>query len=186
MPPTKTIADYADRDALEAVREDLAVLVGATVANGFKVKRGSVCGEIAASGKLRRRSRTTATGAGFAVDSATGYVTDASVFVAGDVLKNAAGTVIGTIAANGVNTVANTVTLTGNAAVAVAAGAAVLGSDGSQTAKAISAEETDGVGDTGIGVYISGPLKEAKLLDLDATAKAELGGVSTVGGIFKF
>ncbi|HYX72431.1 MAG TPA: hypothetical protein VE732_06655, partial [Nitrososphaera sp.] len=183
MPPTRDIAAYPDRDALEAVREDLAIIIGATVAAGFKVKRGSVCGEIAASGKLRRRSRTTAAGTGFAVDSNVGEVTDASVFVAGDVLKNAAGSVIGTIAAGGVDPVANTVTLTGNAAVAVAAGAAVLGSDGSQTAKAIAGDESDGVGDNGIGIYIGGPLKEAKLLDLDATAKAELGGVSTVGGI---
>jgi hypothetical protein len=184
--PTKTIEEFGDRDALEATRPDLAVIVGATVAAGFKVKRGSTCGAITASGKLRRRSRTTAAGAGFAVDSAVGTVTDASVFVPGDVLKNAAGTTIGTIAANGVNVITNAVTLTGNAAVAVAAGAVVLGSDGSQTAKAIAGDESDGVGDTSIGVYIGGFLKETKLLDLDATAKAELGGVSTVGGIFKF
>jgi hypothetical protein len=182
--PTRTTETFAERDALEAVRVDLAILIGATIANGFKVKRGSVCGEISASGKLRRRSRTNAAGAGFAVDSAIGHVEDASVFVAADVLKNAAGTTIGTV--QSVDPVANTVTLTGNAGVAVAAGAAVLGSDGSQVAKAISSDESNGVGDTQVAVYIGGPLKEAKLLGLDATAKAELGGVSTIGGIFKF
>jgi hypothetical protein len=182
--PTRTTQTFAERDALEAVRVDLTILVGATVANGFKVKRGSVCGEIIASKKIRRRSRTNAAGAGFAVDSPVGHVEDASVFVAGDVLKNAAGTTVGTV--QSVDAVANTVTLTGNAGVAVASGAAVLGSDGSQVAKAISFEESDGVGDTQVSVCIGGPLKEAKLLGLDASAKAELGGVSTIGGIFKF
>ncbi len=186
MPRTTLIEEYPERDALEAVRADLAVLVPATVAANFKVKRGDVCGVITASSKLRRRSRTTANSTGFAVDSPVGHVTDASVFVAGDVLKNAAGATIGTIAAGGVDPVANTVTLTGNAAVAVAAGAAVLGSDGSQVASCISYNETDsGAVDTNVSVYVAGPLKEAKLRGLDATAKAELMGRS-FGGIFLF
>jgi hypothetical protein len=182
--PSRIVETYAERDALEAVRADLATLVAATVAAGFIVKRGSVCGVISASDKIRRRTRALATGGGFGTGSPSGTVDDASVFAAGDVLKNAAGTTIGTV--QSVNTGTNTVTLTGNAAVAGAAGAAVLGSDGSQVAQCISNEETDGVGDTGVAVYVGGMMKEAKLLRLDASAKTELGGVSTLGGIFKF
>lgn len=182
--PTRTIAEYGDREPLEATCPDLAVLIPATVKNGFKVKRGDVLGLITAADMLRRRSRTNAAGAGFAVDSAVGHVADASVFVVGDVLTNSAGANIGTVQA--IDTVANTVTLTGNAAVAVAAGAAVLGSDGSQVAQAISDDETDGSGDTPVAIYIGGLLKEAKLRGLDVSAKVELGGASKVGGIFKF
>ena len=184
--PTKTVETHAERDPLEAVRPDLAVIVPAVAADGHMVKRGDVVGAISASGKVRRRTRTTAAGTGFAVDSPTGRVEDASVFVANDVLKNAAGATVGTVQSVDTTTTPDTVTLTANAAVAVAAGAAVLGSDGSQVAQAISDDETDGAGDANVAVYISGPLKESKLRGLDATAKAELGGASTVGGIFKF
>lgn len=177
---------FPRRDALEAVRTELATRVPAVIALGFVVLRGDVLGVITASSKLRRRTRAVATGSGFATTSATGTVDDASVFAAGDVLKNAAGTTIGTVAANGVNTQTNTITLTGNAAVAVAAGAAVLGSDGSQVSAAISDDETDGTADVNASPIICGLLVEAKLRGLDATAKAELGGVSTIGGIFKF
>jgi hypothetical protein len=183
--PTSTVEEFQDREALEATRPDLAVIVAAVAAAGFIILRGAVCGVITATGKLRRRTRAVAAGAGFAVDSLTGQVADASVFKAGDVLKNAAGAVIGTIAAGGVNTSTNVITLTANAAVAVAAGAAVLGSDGSQVAATVSYDETDGTQDANIGVYITGLLKEAKLIGLDSTAKAELGGHS-VAGIFKF
>jgi hypothetical protein len=108
------------------------------------------------------------------------------VFVAGDILKNAAGAVIGTIAVGGVNTATNTITLTANAAVAVAAGAAVLGSDGSQKASAIADEAADGLAETQIPVFVCGLLVESRLRGLDDTAKAELGGASVAGGIFKF
>lgn len=186
MPPTTTIETYGDRVPLEAVRADLAVRVSGLVANGHKVKQGRVCGIITASGKMRSRTRTLAAGTGFATDSAVGRVDDASVFVAGDVLKNEAGTTIGTVLSVDTTTTPDTVTLTGNAAVAVAAGAAVLGSDGSQVAKTISDSETDGVGDTNTSQIIGGYLNESKLIGLDASAKSELGGISTVGGIFKF
>lgn len=186
MPPTKTVEEFPERDALESVRADLAVIVAAVIAAGHKVARGAVCGVITASKKLRRRTRTLAAGTGFAVDSAEGQVEDASLFVAGDVLKNAAGATIGTVQAVDTTTNPDTVTLTGNAEVAVAAGAAVLGSDGSQVAQAIAHDGSDGVGDTNTKVYIGGLLKESKLSGLDATAKSELGGVSTVGGTFKF
>jgi hypothetical protein len=186
MPPTELKQTFPERDALEALRVELATIVALVMAAGFLVKRGDVVGVITASGKGRRRPRALATGAGFAVDSAVGRVDDASVFVAGDVLKNAAGTTIGTVLSVDLTTTPDTVTLTGNAAVAVAAGAAVLGSDGSQVAQAIAHDEVDGVGDTNSKVYITGLLKESKLRGLDATAKTELGGVSTVGGVFKF
>ena len=184
--PTRLVQEFPDRDALEAVRADLAVRVPATVALGFIVLRGDVIGTISASGRMRRRTRAVAAGAGFATTAATGQVDDASVFTAGDVLKNAAGTTIGTVAVGGVNTQTNMITLTGNAAVAVAAGAAVLGSDGSQVAQAISEDETDGTAEAGIAAIISGLLVEAKLRGLDSTAKAELGGASVAGGTFKF
>jgi hypothetical protein len=184
--PTQLVRDFPDRDSLEALRVDLTVHISATVALGFIALRGDVLGAISATGKMRRRTRAVAAGAGFATTSTTGQVDDASVFAAGDVLKNAAGATIGTIAAGGVNTTTNVITLTGNAAVAVAAAAAVLGSDGSQVAQAISDDETDGTADTGVGPIISGLLVEAKLRGLDSTAKAELGGASVAGGIFKF
>lgn len=182
----RIVEDNTQRTTLEAVRPELATSVPLTIADGHVAKKGDVLGVISASGKGRRRTRTLAAGTGFAVDSPVGQVVDASVFKTDDVLKAADGTTIGTVQA--VNTAANpdTVTLADNAAVAVAAGAAVLGSDGSQAAQAIADKETDGDGDATINVLIGGFLDEAKLRGLDATAKAELGGVSTVGGIFKF
>lgn len=182
----KVIADNTARKTLEAVRPEMATSVPLTIADTFACKQGDVLGVTTSSGLGRRRTRQPAAGSGFATTSPTGQVADASVFADGDVLKNAAGTTIGTIAAGGVNTTTNIITLTGNAAVAVAAGADVLGSDGSQVAQAVADKETDGDGDTPINVLITGLLVEANLRGLDATAKAELGGVSTVNGIFKF
>ncbi|MGB8508411.1 MAG: hypothetical protein WCD76_08395 [Pyrinomonadaceae bacterium] len=184
--PSRIVEEFAGRESLVAVNIALAALVPLTVALGFIVKQGDVVGVITSTGLGRRRTRAVAAGSGFATSAATGQVDDASVFAPGDVLKNAAGTTVGTIAAGGVNKLTNVITLTANAAVAVAAGAAVLGSDGSQVAKAISDDETDGTADAVTSVYICGLLKEAKLRGLDSTAKAELGGVSTAGGIFKF
>ena len=137
---------------------------------------------ITASGLIRRRTRAAVTGTAFAVDSPTGTVDDASVFVAGDVLKNAAGVTVGTI----LSIASNTITLTGNAAVVVATAANVYGSDGSQVAKGIAEDASDGVGDTPMNVFIGGYLDESLTLRLDATAKTELGGATVAGGIFKF
>ena len=183
---SRLVETYGERNPLETVRADLAVRVAAVIALGFVVKVGDVLGVIASTSKLRRRTRAVAAGSGFATTSATGQVDDASVFKAGDVLKNAAGATIGTIAAGGVNTSTNVITLTANAAVAVAAGAAVLGSDGSQVAAAISDDETDGTEDASATVIIGGYLKGSELRGLDSTAKTELGGASTVGNVFKF
>src|SRR5690349_10146274 len=99
------------------------VMVPATAANGFAVEVGRVVGVITASGKVRKRSRTPATGTGFAVNSPIGHVVENGVFAPGDVLTDAAGNAIGTVAANGIDgTDLTKVTLTGNAANAVAAG----------------------------------------------------------------
>lgn len=185
--PSKVVEEFPERTSLAARRPELLTLVGVTVKAGYKVKQGDVIGKITVGGMYRRRARTLATGTGFAVDSPVGKVEDASLFIAGDVLKNANGQTIGTVAANGVNTTANPdeITLTANAAVAVAAGAAVLGSDGSQVAKGISDDETDGTQDTPVAAVIGGYLDESKLLGLDATAKDELAGASVAGGVFK-
>lgn len=184
--PSRIVEDNTQRTTLEAIRPEMASSVPLTIADDHAVEKGDVLGVITASGKGRRRTRTTAAGTGFAVDSPVGRVADASIFKVGDVLKTADGTTIGTVQAVDVTTNPDTVTLAANAAVAVAAGAAVLGSDGSQAAQAIADKKTDGDGDATINVLIGGFLDEAKLRGLDATAKAELGGVSTVGGIFKF
>lgn len=183
---TKTVETYGRRVSLVVVRDDLAVRVSATVADGHIVKVGDTAGIIATSGLARRRTRTDAVGTGFATTSPTGQVVDASVFAVGDVLKNAAGTTIGTVLSINTAATPDTVTLAANAAVAVAAGAAVLSSDGSQVAQFISENETDGVGDTPVTALISACLNESLLRGLDASAKAELGGASVVGGIFKF
>jgi hypothetical protein len=182
--PSKIIETFGKKVPLEAARADLAVLVGVMIASGFIVKQGDVIGKITSSSKYRRRSRAVAAGAGFATTGATGEVDDAGVFAAGDVLKNAAGAAVGTV--QSLNTTTNVITLTGNAAVAVAAGAAVLGSDGSQTAKGISDGETDGTQDANVPAMIAGFLVESSLRGLDSTAKTELGGASMAGGIFKF
>jgi hypothetical protein len=184
--PSKVIDTFAKKVPLEAVRADLAVSVGVMIAAGFAVKQGDVIGKITASGKYRRRPRTKTAGAGFADASAIGHVEDASVFTPGDVLKKDDGTLIGTVAAGGVNAVNNTVTLTGNAALDVAAGLAVVASDGSQVAAGISDAETDGTQDANVSALIGGYLDESLLRGLDSTARAELGGASAAGGVFKF
>ncbi|HEX8090886.1 MAG TPA: hypothetical protein VF762_18645 [Blastocatellia bacterium] len=184
--PSKVIDTFAKKVPLEAVRADLAVLVGVMIAAGFIVKQGDVIGKISASGKYRRRTHSVTAGAGFADDSTVGHVSDASVFAAGDVLKKADGTLIGTVAVGGVNAVNNTLTLTANAALDVAAGVDVVASDGSQVAEGISDLETDGTQDANVPALIGGYLNESLLRGLDSTAKAELGGASVAGGIFKF
>lgn len=184
--PTKTVDTYAAREPLETDRADLAVQIPMTIAAGCPCAKGDVLGEITATKYGRRRTRTLADGAGFITTSPSGVVEDASLFKAGDILKNAAGATIGTVAVGGVNTVTDTITLTANALVAVADGAAVLGSDGSQVAKAIADEGSDGVGETPVRIFIAGFLKESKLNGLDSTAKTELGGLSKPSDIFKF
>lgn len=184
--PTKLVQTFAERESLEALRADLAVVIPGTVKSGFKVQRKDVLGVISASSMLRRRSRTTATGTGFATNSTIGQVADSSVFAPGDVLKAADGTIIGTVLTVDPTVTPNSVTLTANAAVAVAASGVVVASDGSQVAACIADQESDGTGDTTINIFISGLLKEAILRGLDATAKSELGGRSLPGGIFKF
>jgi hypothetical protein len=181
---TRTIETNAAKTPLEKLRADLAVNVGVTAKNGFAIGRGDVVGVITASGLARRRTRATVTGTAFATNSPTGTVDDASVFAVGDVIKNSAGTTVGTIDA--INTSTNTITLAANAAAAVATGANVFGSDGSQVAKGIAEEASDGVGDTPINVFVGGCLDESLCLRLDTTAKSELAGSSRVGGIFKF
>jgi len=172
----------AAKSAMEKVRADLAVQVGVTAKDEFAIGRGDVIGIITASGLARRRSRAAVTGTAFATNSPTGTVDDASVFAVGDVLKNSAGVTVGTIQ----SIASNTITLTGNAGVAVATGANVFGSDGSQTAVGIADEGSDGDGDTPIRVFIGGCLDESLCLRLDATAKSELVGSSRAGGVFKF
>lgn len=184
--PSKTVETYGERIALEARKAELACQVGITMRSGAACQQGDVIGEVTSSEIYRRRTRALVTGAGFLTTANNATVDDASVFVAGDVLKNAAGATVGTIAAGGVNTTTNTITLTANAAVAVAVGAAVLGSDGSQKAKAIADEACDGVGEEQIPVFVCGLLLESRLRGLDDTARAELGGASVAGGIFKF
>jgi hypothetical protein len=184
--PTTTVRNDPARESLAALREDLLLLVPITIKSGFAIPRGAVGGIIAASGLGRRRTRTTAADGGFATNSPTGQVADASLFKAGDVITNAAGAAIGTIAAGGVNLATNVLTLNANAAVAVASGAAVLGSDGSQVAAFIADEASDGAGDTSIPAIIGGLLAESKISGLDSTAKTELRGGGAPGGIFKF
>lgn len=184
--PSKTIATFGGRSSLETIKSELAAQTGVTMRNGAACQQGDVIGEVTATEMYRRRSRALATGTGFALNSPTGTVDNAGVFVAGDVLKNSAGETVGTIAAGGVNTTTNTITLEANAAVAVSAGAAVLGSDGSQKAKAIADEASDGTTEATIPVFVCGLLDENKLRGLDDSAKTELGGASVAGGIFKF
>lgn len=181
--PTRTIENFPPREQLEAVRADLAVAVPGTVANGHVVHAGDVLGMTTATGLLRRRTRTLAAGNGFTGTSNTGQVSDATLFRAGDVLKDASGATIGTV--QGVDAATNTITLTANAQVAVPAGNAVLGSDGSQVAVGIAGNSTDGQGDTTINLLIGGYLRADRVRGLDAQAQAELGGV-TIMGIFKF
>lgn len=179
--PSRLVETHGERIPLEARKAELACEVGVTVKNGFTVTRGDVIGEISADGMYRRRTQAAVTGTAFAANSPTGTVDDGTRFVVGDVLKNAADVTIGTI----LTIVGNTITLAANAAVAVATGANVFGSDGSQVAKAIVDESTDGT-ETAVPTFVCGLLVESRLRGLDATAKTELGGASVAGGIFKF
>ena len=182
---TRTVQTFPARVALEATRPDEAVKQNVTFADGFVVKQGDVIGIITASKLARRRSRTAAAGTGFAADSNTGQVVDAGVFVPGDVLKSEDGTTIGTVQSVDTTTTPDTVALTGNAAVAVASGDAVLGSDGSQAAQGISAAANDGEDDTPADAFIAGFLVASLLRGLDASAIAELGGAVLLS-VFKF
>ncbi len=182
--PSKTIETSPQKFTLEAIKPELAAFFGATIGDGFSCAKGDTLGIVTSSGFVRKRTKTTVDTTAFATDSTTGKLADVSPFKAGDVLKNAAGQTIGTI--QSINTATRVITLTGNAAVAVANGAGVYGSDGSQVAKGFADEGSDGDGVTQIPVCIGGYLEEANLNGLDSTAKTELGGISTVGGIFKF
>ena len=179
--PTKTVDTFTAREPLETVRADLAVQIPLTMAAGFACQKGDVIGQIASSGFGRRRARSLVTAMAFATTSPTGTVAEGTLFKTGDVL-NSAGGAVGTIQ----SIAGNTITLAANAGVAVATGAAVLASDGSQVAKAIVDEGSDGVGETPVRVFIGGYLKESKLRGLDQAAKTELGGVSLPSDIFKF
>lgn len=180
--PTKEIGNYQDPRSLAAVRVDLLVEINATVKDGFSCERAEVMGIITASGLARRRTRSLVKTTAFAANSPNGTVEDSTKFRAGDVLKNAAGVTVGTIQ----SIVGNNITLTGNAAVAVAIDAAVYASDGSEVAKFIADDGSDGDGDTTITAIVGGYLEESLIAGLDATAKTELGGISLPGGIFKF
>lgn len=180
--PTKDVATFPERKSLETVRADLAILLPLVMGNGFACSQGDVLGVVTSSGYGRRRSRSLVTGTAFAANSPTGTVADGTLFKVGDVLTNSAGANVGTISA----IVGNTITLAANAVTAVATGAAVLASDGSQTAKGIADGGSDGVGETGVQVFVAGALNESLILGLDATAKTELGGRSTIGGVFIF
>ena len=184
--PSRIKETYPDRIQLEALAGHPSASVGVTILTGHIVKQGDVLGRITASGKYRRRSRTDATGTGFSDASDTGQVVDASVFKAGDVLKDAAGNAVGTVESIDAEANPNTVILTANAANDVAAGVGVVAQDGSQIAQAIADQETDGTADTPIAAIISGKLTESLLRGLDTSAKSELAGASVAGGIFKF
>jgi len=172
---------------LETRRPDLTVNIGVTVKNGHSCQKGDILGIITASGLARRRTRTTVDTTAFADDSPTGKVADPTVFKDGDVLKNAAGATIGTIAVGGINLVTRVITLTDDAEVAVANGAGVYGSDGSQVASVIADEGSDGVGDTPIKVITQSPAIDiSKLRGLDDTAVTELGGKKLPGNVMKF
>ena len=180
--PTKTINTYTERKQLEATRPDLAAFTQVTVKDTFACLQGDVLGKITASGLYRRRTQAAITGTAFTTGTTTGTVDDATRFVVGDVLKNSAGVTVGTI----LSIAGNLITLAANAAVAVATGANVFGSDGSQVANCISDKDSDGSGDTGINVFVTGLLDESKLRGLDSTAKTDLGGTSRPNGIFSF
>jgi hypothetical protein len=179
------IETFEDQYSLETRRPDLTVNFGATVKDGFSCEKGDVMGVITASGLLRRRTKTTVDTTAFSTAAATGKLADVTPFVAGDVLKNAAGATIGTI--QSINTATRVVTLTGNAAVNVADGAGVYGSDGSEVASVIAEEGSDGDGDTPINVITQSPaLDISKLRGLDDTAITDLGGKKLPGNVLKF
>lgn len=180
MMPTRTIATYDAIEPLEKLRPDLAVIVGASSANGAIIAQGDVLGAETETGLYRRRTLTNAAGAGFATNSKTGEVADA-VFLLGDTLTNNTGQAIGTVQ----SVTGNFVTLAANASVAVAAGARVQCVNGAEKASGISDTATDGVGVSPIAVFIAGLLTADRLRGLDAAARADLGGVE-IAGIFKF
>lgn len=181
----KLVETFADQYSLETRRPDLTVNMAATIKDEFACQKGDVLGEITASGLMRRRTKTTVDTTAFATNSATGKLADVSPFVVGDVLKNAAGATIGTI--DSINTETRVVTLAANAAVAVADGAGVYGSDGSQVAAVIAEEGSDGDGDTSINVITQSPaLDISKLRGLDDTAITDLGGKKLPGNLLKF
>lgn len=180
------VETYATRKSLETRRPDMTVNIGATVKDGYACAQGDVMGVITASGLLRRRTRTTVDTTAFSTGTATGKVADPTVFKDGEVLKNAAGATIGTIAVGGINLVTRVITLTANAAVNVADGAGVYGSDGSQVASVIAEEGSDGDGDTPINVITQSPALNISLLrGLDDTAITELGGKVLPGNLLK-
>jgi hypothetical protein len=182
--PTRTEATYSGIESLAYTKPELLVSVALTIKNLFKCLQGDVLGVIAAGGLARRRSRSNAAATHAAAVTVI-EVDDASVFVAGDALTLEDGTAIGTVAVNGVNEDDNELTVSATA-VAITDGDAILASDGSQVARAISDKESDGVGDTVINAIVAGPLKKSKLRGLDASAVIELGGAVMVGDVFKF
>ena len=184
--PTTVIQTFPQRVQLEYTRPDETIRIPATAANGFAIAQGDVIGMITTGGKVRRRSRTTAGTGGFSTSAATCNVTDASMFAVGDVLKNEEGATIGTVQSLDLTDTPNVITLAANAAVNVAAGDAILASDGSQVAQGISDDSVDGTGDTTIAVAITGALDVAKLRGLDASAAEELEGATLLGVVFKF
>lgn len=183
---TKLTKTFEEKPSLAYTRPEALIIVNATAKDGFALSQGSVIGQITSSKLVRRRSRTAATGTGFADNSNTGQVVDASVFAIDDELKLEDGTVIGVVAS--INTAAspNSVALDANAAVNVTAGDAVMASDGSGKAAGIADDAVDGDGDTPIGVIVDGPPLVAALLEgLDASAVSELGGALMVNGLLK-
>lgn len=80
----------------------------------------------------------------------------------------------------------NDITLTGNASIAVAEGAVIAASDGSQVAAVIAEEGSDGDGDTPINVITQSPaLDISKLGGLDDSAITDLGGRVLPGNLLK-
>lgn len=180
--PSKIVETNPQKVALESIRPELAAFTGVTVGNTHTCSQGDVLGAITATGLYRRRTRGIVGATAFSAANPNGSVDDGTKFKVGDVLTNSVGAAVGTILA----IVGNNITLTANAANAVATGAAVLASDGSQVAKGIADLGCDGVGDTPVPACVGGYLVEALLLGLDSTAKTELGGASVASGIFKF
>lgn len=180
MPPTTTIETWPERIPLESRKAELAVQVSMVAKTGFEILRGAVLGVITASGFLRRRTCGVAD-----ADAATNQKvivldddSDASVFVAGDVLKNRGGETIGTVAVGGISTEDNSITCVDNLAVAVTAGDEILGSDGSQVAKVIANEAVKATetANTNLSPYAAGILKVDQLSGLNDSAVEELKG----------
>ena len=197
--PTVTKETFGTRISLAALKPELMVAIAITAAANYPViSQGCLLGQITATGKYRRRTRAIVGTGGVLTSSPSFNVADASVFIPGDVLTDDSGNSVGTIASNGVNTsvTPNTITLTANSAHAVAAAAAVIGSDGSQVAVGF-ADFWAGIEDTGtlvsvdtnMPLVIGGYLNQAVLTGLDSTAIAQLAGISLANlgpGIFKF